>query len=165
MCLAPALLAGIGTAVSAVSTMQQGNAQASAAQSQANAADQNAKIAGKQAEVAAQNGAEEERQMKRRGAAVIGAQKTAFAASGVDSNAGSALDVTTDTFNQNELDALTIRKNTANQVWNNQAEQTNYVNQASSARAAAKNAKTSAMIGGLGTVLTGVSKYKSQYGG
>ena len=164
MCVAPALLAGIGTAVSTVSTIQQGKAQAASYNNQAAVADQNAKIAGRQAEVAAQNGAEEERQMRRRGAATIGTQKTAFAASGIDSGAGSAVDVINDTSAQNELDALAIRKNAANQVWNNQAEQTNYVNQASAARSAAKNANSSAKMSAFGTLLTGASALQSKYG-
>ena len=164
MCLAPALLSGLGTAVGAVSTIQQSRAQASAYESQANAANQNAKISEKQAEIASQNGAQEEKQMRQRGAAMIASQKAGFAASGIDSGAGSALDVTNDTSTQNELDALAIRRSSANQVWNYQTEATNYKNQANAARYAAKNAKTAGTLNAFGTILNGVSSYKSKFG-
>lgn len=164
MCVAPAILSGAGTALGVVSAVQEGRAQSAAYQNQANAADQNAKIAERQAVTAAQNGAQEEKEMRRRGAATIGAQKTAFAASGIDSGSGSATDVINDTSSQNELDALAIRKNSANQVWGYQADQTNYKNQASASRTAAKNARTAGNLNAFGTLLSGYTSMQSKYG-
>jgi len=160
----PATLSILSTVVGVTSAVSESKAQASAYENQANAADQNAKIAGKQAEISAQNGAEQEKLMRQRGAAVAGSQKAGFAASGLDSAAGSPLDVLTDTYNQNELDALAIRKNSANQVWGLQANQTNYNNQASAARSSAKNAKTAGMIKAAGSVLSGVTSYQDKFG-
>ena len=157
------LLTAVGTAVSTVGAIQQGRAAAAAATAQANAADQNAKISAKQAELAAQNGAREEREMRQRGAAIIGAQKAGYGASGLDIGAGSPLDILTDTRYQNELDSLNVRRNAANQVWGYQAEQTNFVNQASAARASARNARSTANLMAVGNLLTGATTLSSQY--
>lgn len=157
------LLTAVGTAVSTVGAIQQGRAAAAAATAQANAADQNAKISAKQAELAAQNGAREEREMRQRGAAIIGAQKAGYGASGLDIGAGSPLDILTDTRYQNELDSLNVRRNAANQVWGYQAEQTNYLNQASAARASARNARSTANLMAVGNLLTGATTLSSQY--
>ena len=164
MCVDPVTLSVLGTVFGATSAIQESKAQAATYENQANAADQNSKVSAKQAEISAQNGAQEEREMKRKGAAMIGAQKTGFAANGIDSASGSAMDVINDTSTQNELDALAIRKSSANQVWNYQAEETNFKNQASSARSAAKNAKTTGMLKAATTVLTGASSFQSKYG-
>lgn len=157
MCLDPVTLGTLSTAVSAVGAYQQGQATSAAYQSKAAADDQNAKIANKQAEIAAQQGAREEREMRQRGQAVTGAQKTAFAANGLDIAAGSPLDVLTDTRFLNELDALTIRRNTANNVWGYQSEATNYLNSASANRSAASGAKTAGYLGVAGSILTGAT--------
>lgn len=157
------LLTVVGTAVSTVGAIQQGRAAAAAATAQANAAAQNAKISAKQAELAAQNGAREEREMRQRGAAIIGAQKAGYGASGLDIGAGSPLDILTDTRYQNELDSLNVRRNAANQVWGYQAEQTNFVNQASAARASARNARSTANLMAVGNLLTGATTLSSQY--
>ena len=157
------LLTAVGTAVSTVGAIQQGRAAAAAATAQANAAEQNAKISAKQAELAAQNGAREEREMRQRGAAIIGAQKAGYGASGLDIGAGSPLDILTDTRYQNELDSLNVRRNAANQVWGYQAEQTNFVNQASAARASARNARSTANLMAVGNLLTGATTLSSQY--
>jgi len=164
MCLDPVSLGVMGTVLGATSTIQSSKAQAASYENQASAADQNAKIAERQAQTAAESGAQEEKEMRRRGAATIGTQKAGFGASGIDSGSGSAVEVTNDTSTQNELDALAIRRNSANQVWGYQAEQTNYKNQASAARASAKNAKSTGLTSAFGTVLTGVSKLQSKYG-
>lgn len=162
MCL-PAISAA-ATVFSAYSTYAQGKAQSQAYENQAAAADQNAKISAKQAEITAQNGAREEQQVRNRANAVIGAQKTAFGSSGVDSGSGSALDLLTDTRDQSESDALQTRKNSANQVWGYQVEQTNYKNQTNAARSAAKNSSTMGKIGAFTTLLNGYSSWNSKYG-
>lgn len=157
------LLTAIGTAVSTVGSIQQGRAAAAAATAQANAADQNAKISAKQAELAAQNGAREEREMRQRGAAFAASQKAGFSASGLDIGAGSPLSVLMDTNYQNELDALTVRRNASNKVWGYQAEQTNFTNQANAARSAARNARSTANLMAVGSLLTGATTLSSQY--
>lgn len=159
MCMDPGTLTILSTAVSAVGAYQQGQAQAAAYNSKAAADDQNAKIANRQAEVEAQRGAREEQQMRQHGAAAIGAQKSAFAANGLDIGAGSPLDVLSDTRYLNELDALTIRSNTANNVWQFQSEGVNYLNSASANRSAASNASTAGTIGAFGSLLNGATSY------
>jgi hypothetical protein len=48
---------------------------------------------------------------------LIGAQRTSYAAQGVEVNSGTALDVQADTAYQGELDALQIRVNAAREAW------------------------------------------------
>lgn len=161
MCVA--LLTGLGTAFGVASSIQQGKAQAAAYEQQANAADQNAKISEKQAEISAQNGAQEEQRIRNRAAAIAGQQKAGFSASGLDISQGSPLDVLTDTSTQGNLDALSTRRNAANQTWGYQVEQNNYSNQAKAARAAASNARQAGTMNAIGSLLTGATSLQSQY--
>lgn len=171
MCIEVALanaLMGVGTAVSAVSSYQQGKAQAAAYNAQAAADDQNAKIAAKQAEQAAASGASEERATRQRGAAVAGAQRAAYSASGLDIGAGSPLDVLGDTMYQTELDALNVRRDSANTVWGYQVQEGNYKNSASANRSAASNAKRAGKLGAVSNLLTGatgMAKYNTGLNG
>lgn len=158
MCFGPEL--GLaGSVISAVGAYQQGQATAAAYRSKAAADEQNAKIASRQAEVTAQNGAQEEREMRQRGQAIAGAQKASFSANGLDIGAGSPLDLLSDTRYLNELDALAIRRSTANNVWQFQSEGVNYLNSASANRSAASNASTAGTIGAVGSLLNGATSY------
>ena len=160
MCIEAALanwLTGAGAAVGAASAIGQGRAAASAYSAQAANDDQNAKIAAKQAEQAALAGAREEREMRQRGAAAMGTQRAAFSANGLDIGSGSPLDVLNDTQYLNELDALTIRQNTANDVWGHQVQSVNYINQAKANRAAARNSRRAGNLGAFGSLLTGAA--------
>jgi hypothetical protein len=163
MLMCTPLLTAIGTVVSAAGAVQQGRAASAAATADANAADQNAKIATRQAEIAAQNGAQEERETRRRGLAVAGAQRAAYSANGLDISSGSPLDVLTDTGRQSELDALQVRRNAANEVWGYQAQSTNYSNQANASRATAKNARRAGNMAAVGQLLTGATKMSEQF--
>lgn len=164
MCFDPATLTAISAVFSAKSAYDQGQAQAAAYNAQEKANEQNAAIAAKKAELAAVAGAKEERKVRQQGQQVMGAQRAAFAANGLDVSSGSPLDVLNDTSYQNEIDALTMRRNTANQVWGYQAEQTNYMNQASADKAAASNAKKAATMNMIGSLLTSAAGYSAYQG-
>lgn len=161
MCFDPVTLTAASAVISAKSAYDQGQAQAAAYNAQAKANEQNANIAAKKAELAAVSGAKEEQKMRQQGQQVMGQQRAAFGANGLDISSGSPLDVLNDTNYQNEIDALTIRRNTANQVWGYQAEQTNFLNEASANKSAASNAKKAATMNAIGALLTGASSYSS----
>jgi pyruvate/2-oxoglutarate dehydrogenase complex dihydrolipoamide acyltransferase (E2) component len=163
MCFDPGTLSILSTVVGATGAVQQGNAQAAAYNAQAAADTQNAQIASRQAEEAAVSGAREEQEMRRRGQAFAASQRAAFSVNGLDIAAGSPADVLTDTVYQNELDALNIRRNTANKVWGYQAQETNYNNSASANRAAASNARKAGNLSAFGTLLTGTTSYMDKY--
>ena len=111
-------MAAIGLGMSAVGTVAQmygqyqaGQAGAQAARYQAAVARNNAIVSGYNAQQALDQGdaAVTQSQMKTR--SLIGAQRAALAANGVDVNSGSALDVQSDSAMLGQLDALTLRYN------------------------------------------------------
>lgn len=117
-------LAGASTAISAGSSLKAGNAakragqaQRRVAESQADLADFNAQVADLQAADAIARGAEDEGRFRQGVRALIGSQRAAIGASGVDVNYGSSVDVQADAAFLGELDALTIRTNAAREAW------------------------------------------------
>jgi len=78
---------------------------------QADVLKQNAKIADMQAEDVLRRGEEAVFEKRLEGKRVIGAQRAALAAQGIELGSGSALDIQGDTAAQAEIDALTIRNN------------------------------------------------------
>lgn len=95
-------VAAVGAGVSAYSAVQQGNAAKSAA-------DYNAAVARNNALQAQQVAAGNEAAAARKAQFLLGQQKAAAGASGVDPNSGSPLSLMTDTAQQTTLDALKIR--------------------------------------------------------
>jgi hypothetical protein len=100
--VAYAAVAAVGAAVTAVASISSGIAQQNAAEYNAqvdkNNAEQAQEAAGAQASVVEQQAAEK-----------VAAQKAAYAASGVDVNTGTPVDVLTSTAASGKLDALTVR--------------------------------------------------------
>lgn len=101
MAAAPLLMAGSGM-VSAIGNIMAGNAEADAMKANANTARRNAEIVRKQAN-------EDERRFRIGSAKQIGDMRANYAASGVSTADGSALDVLADSAATAELDALTIK--------------------------------------------------------
>ncbi|MBS0323576.1 MAG: hypothetical protein JSR19_06960 [Proteobacteria bacterium] len=84
---------------------------------QAEIAQRNAQINEQQAEIALQNGQINEQASRLRTGQMMGTQRAALAANGVDLGEGSANDVLTTTAFMGEHDALTIRDNATRQAW------------------------------------------------
>lgn len=95
-----------------------------AANSAAELEDFNANVAGLQAADAIARGAEDESRFRTQVRGAIGAQRVGFAAANVDVNFGSAVDVQADAALLGELDALTIRTNTAREAWGYKVQET-----------------------------------------
>lgn len=141
-----------------------------------------------QAKDAITRGAEAEDLFRKQLKGVIGSQRASFAAQGIDVDSGSALDVQKDTAYQGELDALTIRANSAREAWGYsmnaknetlqaistrklstlQAANTRQVGQANSlnARVGGSIKQSAANWGAASTLLTGAADIysKSKYG-
>ena len=157
MCIDPVTLGWVATAVSAGGSIMAGNAQAQANNAQAAMYDQQAKISDAQAISVNDKQASDEKKLRQQGLALQATQRTAAAASGIDSNSGSALDILGDTSMGIANDAATLRYNADMDKWGYGAQATNYRNAAGMSRAEAKNAKLAGTIGALTTVLSGAS--------
>lgn len=150
------VVSAVGTGVSVLGALKQGSAASSAAHTRAAVQTNNATIARQNAERAAQVGEEKAAMSQRDTRAKIGAMEASQAASGVDINNGSALDVRASETEFGQLDAQTIRSNAAREAYGYQTQATNMDSAASMSKAEAKNAKTSGFMNAatvLGTAL------------
>ena len=133
--------------IGAAGTLMQGMAANSAAKAQAAAANQNARNAEAQAHDAIVRGGQEELRLRRQMAQLQGTQRSALAASGMDIDSGSALDVQDASMPEGEQDAAAIRFNAAREGWGHQVQAANYRNEASAARSAGRNALFGSIVG------------------
>ena len=152
MCLPP-IIALAGGLFSAAGSVMAGQAQAKAYEAQARMAEHNARLAELQGARELEKGAREEGKFRREARQFQGSQLAALAASGA-AMSGSPLAVLSDTAQGIEEDATTLRFNTLQNKWGFDVQQTNFLNEASSARASAKNAKTAGWIGGFTSLLS-----------
>jgi len=160
------LVAGIaGTAVSTMGAIKQGQAQSSAADYQSQVAKQNQRLATQKAQWAAAAGNADLEQQGLKQRAAMGAIRAGQAASGVDINTGSALDVQSSAAELGELNALTINSNTARQVYGYRVEGVNYGGEAQMLEAQSKQAAAGGYLSGFGSLLGGASAVGSQYVG
>jgi len=88
----------------------------------------------------------------------MGRQQAAMAANGVDLTFGSPLDTIVDTATLGEIDALTIRRNSANEAYDFDVAAANGRADASLSRANAKNSRTAGNLKAFSTMLTGAGK-------
>lgn len=89
---------------------------------------------------------------------IIGAQRTGFAAGGIDVNSGSAGQIQNDVAAMGELDALTIINNAAREAYG-------YRVQAMDQRQQGKLAKYSGKMDAIGSILGGAEKAAAFAGG
>lgn len=118
----------------------------------ANAASYNAAVAQNAATYARQAGEVQAQAADRQTAALIGRQKAGFAASGIDVNTGSPLDIQSDTARFGRLNDLTIRNNAARQAWGYQATGNLETAQAQNYQTAATTSAIGSLIGTGGSV-------------
>lgn len=159
------------TAVSAGASLYQGYASGQSAMAQADAQadalERNAEISRAQGHDAIERGGMEELRLRRQLANLRANQRTQAAASGIDINSGSALDVQNASISEGEFDAEAVRFNAARAKWGYDTQADNMIAQANNARAIGRSARTNALIGGvanaLGTVGTGLYSSKQNY--
>jgi hypothetical protein len=148
-------------AVSAYGTLMQGQAASSAANAQAAAEEQNARIADEQARDSMRRGAYDELKLRRQMSILQGQQRSALAASGVEVDTGSPLELQEASRREGDQDAAVIRFNAEREAWGHQVQAVNSRNAASAASASGRNAMTGALIGAGTSLLSTAGEYGS----
>lgn len=148
----PMALTVVGGLFSAASSVMAANAQAQAYEAEAKMAEHNARLAERQGVEALKTGAREEDRFRQQARQFQSAQKTTAAASGAQLS-GSLLNVLADTSQGIEQDADALRFETLKGKWGHDVQAVNFGNQASSARASAKNARTAGWMGAFTSIL------------
>ena len=126
-------------------------------------ADWNASAAERQAADAVSRGATDSQRQLTATKGLIGSQRAALAAQGIEVDSGSALDVQTDSQTLGELDALTIRNNAAREAFGFTTQASNYRQQGNMDLLAANNKASGIRAQSYGTLLTGVAQTYGQY--
>lgn len=152
MCSIIAGLTALSGIASAVGTYQAGSAQAAAYEAQAKAAEQNAQIETRRQEQIADKYAKEGEKLQSRQRLIEGQQRAQAGSAGL-AMAGSTMDILSAGQDAYTDDKMTLLSNQRNDNYNSRVAQTNYLNEASAARAAASNAKSQAGLAAFGTIL------------
>lgn len=146
---------------SAISSLSEANAQAAAVEAQGvvsrGMSDANARFAELGAKDAISRGEKEATRIKKSARRLIGAQKTAAAASGIDPTVGSAASVQEDTAMLAAQDVLTVRNNAWREAWGLRAEAVNESARGAFAESAARaSAKSTLASGGMQAITYGL---------
>lgn len=104
-----ALLSAIGTGISVMGSLQQGQQQANQAQFQAQVAQNNAVIAGQQRDRAIKVAASNEDDFRRQQSDLFGSRRALLGKTGIEAGRGSPLSVSADFEGESELNALRLR--------------------------------------------------------
>lgn len=151
------LIGGVGSLIS-------GNAKSESAKYNAAVAANNATIASQNATRAAQAGEAQAAMSQQKTRATVGAIKASQAASGIDVNQGSAVDVRSSAAELGELDAITIRSNAARTAYGYQTQSASDTAQSNLDKFTAENDETASEIGAGTTVLGGLGSASLNYG-
>lgn len=155
---------GLQTGMQVIGQLTQGEANKGAAEYNASVAAANAQIAKNKAAMAGAAGTAQVEQAQLQSRAKIGGLIASQAASGLNVNSGSALDVRSSAEQLGQLNAITVRSNAARQAYGYQTEAASDTGQQGLYQSEAKNAMPAAEIGAAGTVLGGVGSAASRYG-
>ena len=139
------VLSGVGQMFTAKS--QAGAVQAQGAY-QKQAYNTNARFSDIQAEDAIRRGETEAQKHQRDVKKLVGAQRAALAAQGMDLESGSALDIQLDTATQGAEDAMTIRNNAWRESWGYKVQALNYRTEGEMAAIAAKSTSRQTLFTG-----------------
>lgn len=161
MCLDPVSLAVVATVAAGASAYQATSTQKAVAGYQAKVADNNAQVARWQAADAQARGDTAAANVRRKYAGLVGSQRAALAARGLDIGDGSANAMLQDTAYFGALDESTTRANAAREAWGYQVQAGNFANSAAASRAQADaaNPLMSAGLSMLGTATSVASKW------
>ena len=157
------------TAVSMVGTLftqhQQGKAQAAMYAQQARVAEANARISDRKQEQIADQALQERDKMSDKMRLIQGQNVAETGASGLTMS-GTPLQLMASSYDEYNKDIQNWENNKNNSIYNEYLNGMNYRNEASTARAAASNAKKQTRMAMLGTILSGASSIyglKGQY--
>lgn len=157
------LLSGASTAMPAYSQYQQGKYNEGLADYNAAVARNNAISAEYQAKDAEARGKTAEQEHRDKIARLKASQRTAIAGSGFDLGFGSAVDTVADTAQIGEMDALTIRHNSAMEAWGYRNQANDYTAQAGGQSLNAQAASNTGLLNATGSLLTGSSKVADKW--
>lgn len=146
-------IVAISALMQGASAYSQSKAQKSEGAYQSQQLETNSRIANLQAEDAIfrgnQDATKHDQQIKK----LIGAQRAALGAQGIDINSGSALDVQADTAGQGAIDTQTIRNNAFREAWGYRVQANDYSSQAEFAKLSAANkSKNTILTAGMNIV-------------
>jgi hypothetical protein len=144
----PLTIALFSIGLNMVGGFLKGRAEQQAAEANAQTAEQNAGFADQAAADAIARGGIREGQIKLAGSSFASRQKVALASSGVDVQAGSAVDAVANTAGLSALDALTARSNATREAWGFKVQASQYRRQAQVIRATGKAQAEGAILGG-----------------
>lgn len=154
----PVAVMAAGSIVSAIAGIGAAQAQKHAGKANAQIAENNAQLAEQGAKDAAILGAQEQQQSAWRTRAMIGRQKTAIAANGLDMDVGTPLDILGETAMLGGMDRSSIALDAARKAWGMQAEATNHRNRGAQDKWAGK-------VGSQATILKTIGSTTSSLGG
>lgn len=155
----PGTLAIAATVMSVAGTVTSTVAQAQQARYEAAIAEQNRKMESQKAQDAIERGNIEARDASRRQSQLMGAQRAAMAANGIDLSFGSAADTLADTAMFAEDERMNIRENTRREVMGFDVNAMNYQAQAIASRRAATGALISGAFQVGSTIAGGAQKF------
>lgn len=144
---------------------QQGRAQKAIYKANAAIARVNEEMSIRQAEDAIKRGQETEVRYRGNVKKVLGRQRAALAAQGIDISSGSAMDVQTETTNIGELDALTIKNNAMREAFGYKIQGLGFGMQGAQYGMQGNLAMQEARFNATQTLLTGGIKALGYYGG
>jgi hypothetical protein len=158
------LVAGIaGAGVSAAGSIQQGQAQKSAADYQAAVDRNNAILSQRQARDAVERGQADQQTQMRKNADALGRARASYASRGVEGNFGSPLDVMGDMAQFGTLDAKTIGVNAQREAAGYEAQAMNQNASATLKQQQGNNAAAAGNIGAFGSLLSGATSVASNW--
>lgn len=163
MCTIAMALAGLGTAVSTMGALQQGQAAAAQADYQKKIAEQNAEIERRKANDASERGRIESEKLREKGRQFAGTQRAALAGQGTQMDTGSPLAMQVDTAGMIASDDAALR-------YNAMLERSGFLNSAAQAENRARGAefesqlaKQASYFNAGSTLLTGASSLAKQW--
>jgi len=160
---APLAIGGAG--ISAIGAIEQGQATANAASYSAQVARNNATVAEQNAQYSTEAGQARAEASSRKGAASLGKLKASQAASGVDVNSGSAVNVQESERETNKLDTETVLNNAELQAYGYRSQATSFNAQAGLKDEEAKQAPIGAGFAAAGGLLSSASSIGMKWSG
>lgn len=158
-------LGALGAVTQFIGSAEAGYAASNAATYQAAVAHNNAIIASQNAEEAAQAGVAQAGAVSLKAAERYGAVRSGQAASGVDVNTGSAVDVRAATRTAGALDSETVLHNAELAVYGYRAKATSFEAESELDKMKAEQAKEAGLIGGAGGLIGSASAVGFKFGG
>jgi hypothetical protein len=153
----------VGAGVSAVQAHQASVARAQAMQYNAAVAQNNQKVAKSYADMEIQRGQQLEEEKRRETAQRQGMIRVAGGASGIDVNTGSPVRLAEDTAKLGELDAQTIRSNSARAAYGYQVKGMDYAAQANLDMMAANDASKAGELGEWSSLIGGAASVSDKW--